>query len=821
MKIFTLPMFLLLLVNMYMCGVVFAEVRRTTTNMENALKMMIKAATDHKYNSNVKESFHIYHQLLHVHLMDRESNPLFYQSDGESNKERKQLFATALYELSLLYLYDPEESSVSKIQSSLFYLLQSADWGNSDAMRVLASSYATGIYAGHSLMPMDATRSVILDFMASLSGNPEANMAMGYRYLRGIGVKENCEIALKHYEFAANAASQQLLNYTFAPYVEKSKITDIENMNSRGRREIDPEIVDYYKHLAEEGDVNAALSLASVYTHGSRYIDQNIPLATYYLDLVADFSTVGSGQLGYILAQVYDKNIALLSKLRIWKKDENTLPLMADRIVRLLRWSATRGEIFGVLGLGFLHMKGIGLEKNEVKAHEYFKKVAGKHPDAYFYMAEILVGVGLSDPSLGPERSVRTDVAGAAVNYATASQRGHVIATHRLGHMAAMGLGITRSCPTAVNSFKVIAERGEWMRELTKAYRLAEKGSVLAALSIFAKYASMGVESAQFNAAHILQKLNKCPPVLKVSNASHDWLADSFATNKKENEDLIPAVRLESEPSLSFTGIDAAIAKAECDMRAYALYGLSAYQSDGEALLRLGDFHYYGFAGLTIDKGEAAVFYQLAADLKHTHAIFNLGMMHEAGDGVPQDFHLAKRYFDYAAEVDFDAKMPRAIAMFLLQAYQMLQGVLGAEFVSAVATYFTPTSSSHIGVIKGHIDYFLSWKNSLLQMVMRKIVIPFVEYNMYFHKFFQRINDGVTRLLGVRNDDDTTAHAERQVIPPVREKDFYLIKDHISLYMTLVCGMLFLYVFMYKQQRRERIVERRLNNGNVGIVNNR
>lgn len=469
-----------------MQGFVCSEGTTTTTTMENAYKIMIRTANDHKNAGKLKESLNMYHQILKVNQMDRESNPYLYQRDGESGKERKQLVATALYELSQTYLHDPEESSLSKIELSLYYLFKSADWGNSDAMRLLASSYATGIYAGQSLMPMDATRSIILDFMASLSGNPEANMAMGYRYLRGIGVKENCEMALKHYEFAANAASQQLLNYTFAPYVEKSKITDIENMNSRGRREIDPEIVDYYRHLAEEGDVNAALSLANVFTHGSRYIDQNVASAAYYLNLIADFSTVGSGQLGYLLAQVYDKNAALLPKLRVWKKDENTLPLMTERIVKLLRWSSTRGEVFGLLGLGFLHLKGIGLEKSYTKALDFFKKVAGKHPDAYFYIAEILVGLGQSDPSLGPERSVRSDLSGAAVNYATAAQRGHAIATHRHGHIAAAGLGTSRSCASAVSSFKTIAERGDWMRELTTAYRLAEKGGVCRAGYILA-----------------------------------------------------------------------------------------------------------------------------------------------------------------------------------------------------------------------------------------------------------------------------------------------------------------------------------------------
>ncbi len=36
------------------------------------------------------------------------------------------------------------------------------------------------------------------------------------------------------------------------------------------------------------------------------------------------------------------------------------------------------------------------------------------------------------------------------------------------------------------------------------------------------------------------------------------------------------------------------------------------------------------------------------------------------GDGVMQDFHLAKRYYDLAAEVDPKAKLPRDIALFIM-----------------------------------------------------------------------------------------------------------------------------------------------------------
>lgn len=46
--------------------------------------------------------------------------------------------------------------------------------------------------------------------------------------------------------------------------------------------------------------------------------------------------------------------------------------------------------------------------------------------------------------------------------FSLASQSGHVLAYYNLGQMHAQGTGMMRSCPTAVELFKNVAERGRW-----------------------------------------------------------------------------------------------------------------------------------------------------------------------------------------------------------------------------------------------------------------------------------------------------------------------------------------------------------------------
>jgi TPR repeat protein len=56
--------------------------------------------------------------------------------------------------------------------------------------------------------------------------------------------------------------------------------------------------------------------------------------------------------------------------------------------------------------------------------------------------------------------------------------------------------------------------------------------------------------------------------------------------------------------------------------------------------------------------------------------VFNLGLMHELGDGVPQDFLLAKRFYDQAAEIDNKAKTARDVAVYILEVPTMMSRFL-------------------------------------------------------------------------------------------------------------------------------------------------
>jgi TPR repeat protein len=237
--------------------------------------------------------------------------------------------------------------------------------------------------------------------------------------------------------------------------------------------------------------------------------------------------------------------------------------------------------------------------------------------------------------------------------YNTAAGMGQPLAQHRFAHLLSRGLGTSRNCDAATYNFRQVVERGLWLKELNTAQRLFQKGLYDSALLIYTRLAVIGVDTAQFNAAYILTKIY-CPKYMSVpplspsaTNGSAaiiprdvwqrhvdavmitDNISSTSAADSDRTTTLSSTFSASSTTSSTTQQQQAAIEKAQCEVRALLLFGLTAAQESSEALLLMGDFYYYGWAFLQPSRAIAAIYYQRAADLHNTQAIFNLGLMHE------------------------------------------------------------------------------------------------------------------------------------------------------------------------------------------------
>ncbi|CAF4107065.1 unnamed protein product [Rotaria magnacalcarata] len=72
--------------------------------------------------------------------------------------------------------------------------------------------------------------------------------------------------------------------------------------------------------------------------------------------------------------------------------------------------------------------------------------------------------------------------------------------------------------------------------------------------------------------------------------------------------------------------------------------------------------------------------------------MFNLAYMHEKGLGLKRDIHLAKRFYDMAAETSADAYLPVSIVLFKLHLELLLEKFIALFFSSS--TEPIPTAST-------------------------------------------------------------------------------------------------------------------------------
>lgn len=198
---------------------------------------------------------------------------------------------------------DPTGRNVS---AALELWSHAASLGNPDAQQILATHFANAGFLGITAAnPTEVVSpgsvvstansnndivSIVYAYFAALGGSLGAQMNMGYRYLYGYGVSQDCEAALPYYELAANQAveairaaasrypGQVVLPPSEALKTRLSELTVPRNARRAGK-ETNAEVVAFYEAAAMAGDSSAAASLGTLFLNGGRGVPQDVRLA--------------------------------------------------------------------------------------------------------------------------------------------------------------------------------------------------------------------------------------------------------------------------------------------------------------------------------------------------------------------------------------------------------------------------------------------------------------------------------------------------------------------------------------------------------------
>ncbi|KAK0131805.1 Protein sel-1 1 [Merluccius polli] len=577
---------------------------------------------------------------------DQEKKWGFCETEEQEEQRRQTEEAEELYQAVLRML----NTTTRRSQKKELYekLLKVAEKGHHKAMEKVAYAMLFGDY-----LVQNVPRAKGLFEKLAVEGSPKAQTALGFLYAAGLGVNSSQAKALVYYTFGAlggNMIAHMILGYRYwggvgVPQSCESALTHYRLVANQVASDVS---------LTGGSAVQRIRLLDEVENPGSTSGMLEEDLIQYYQFLAEKGDVqaqVGLGQLHLHGGRGVEQNhqraydyfnqaanagnthaMAFLGKM--YSEGSEFVPQNNETALQYFKKASDLGNPVGQSGLGMAYLYGRGVPVNYELALKYFQKAAEQGwVDGQLQLGTMYYsGIG-----------VKRDYKQALKFFNLALQAGHILAFYNLAQMHATGTGVMRSCHTAVELFKNVCERGRWSERLMAAYGSFKEGEVDPSLVQYLLLAEQGYEVAQSNVAFILDQTEG---------------AQVFSENETYPRALLHWTR-------------------------------AAAQGYTVARIKLGDYHFYGY-GTDVDYETAVIHYRLASEQQQhsAQALFNLGYMHEKGLGIKQDIHLAKRFYDMAAEASPDAQVPVFLALCklgLVYALQYMHDLNSKEIIEVLA----------------------------------------------------------------------------------------------------------------------------------------
>ena len=196
-------------------------------------------------------------------------------------------------------------------------------------------------------------------YFASKGNDPVARMALGFRYLHGLGVEKSCETAALYYEPVASTVISAATIDGGLPLVDKKRFVGF-NKESKPIPTAEHEFL-HYQWFADYGHAEAARAVAHLLTHGP---EQDLVGALDYLMQAAD---MGDADAMAHIGHAYANGIAVT---------QNNVTAKAWFLK-----AAEKGHPSGIFGLGVMHLTGQGTPVDHSLAARYLTSSADASKD--------------------------------------------------------------------------------------------------------------------------------------------------------------------------------------------------------------------------------------------------------------------------------------------------------------------------------------------------------------------------------------------------------------------------------------------------------
>jgi len=530
--------------------------------------------------------------------------------------------------------------------------------GNSTAQYMLGLMYATGVGGA---VERDQAKALLYHTFAAEQGNTRSEMTLAFRHHTGIGTPRDCNKASAYYKKVADKAMaywqsgppgghallrNQLrwVEITGGTYGEGASVSSSGPQSRDGAAQPDmDDVLEFLYSKERDGDYGAVFSLGRHYYEPPRGYRRNLRKAQRQFMKIARAYWNKDGKVNTKIPKGLDrwagKSAAYIG--RMFLRGEG-MEQNFEKASTWLKRGVTNGDAFSQYHLGLMYRDGLGVPKDGHRAATYFKAAAEQ-------------GLNIAQSALGVLFLDQGDVETAGRYFEIAAGTGGVMeAYYYLAEMTSQGIGRDRNCGLATLYYKVVAERAEAIHSpFSEANTAFENDDFELAFVASLLCAEHGYENAQANVAHLLDT--------KTSLLS----APS-----------IPLLSSRASPKIRSKLLDDA-------SLALVYYTRSAKQTNIDSLLKMGDFYLLGIGtnNSVPDLDKASTCYTTAAESHHSaQALWNLGWMHENGVGpIEQDFHMAKRYYDLALEMNKEAYLPVKLALVKLRLRSWWNGVSGGK----------------------------------------------------------------------------------------------------------------------------------------------
>lgn len=376
------------------------------------------------------------------------------------------------------------------LPAAVTHLTHAAKRGQPDAQALLGFLHASGI-ADRWGIEKNAKKALLNWAFSAAGGNVFAMTALAFRYRYGIGVPASCEISARYYRRAAKAIASDSRHWPSAENFLRGRPPLPSTLSDSGRLRLDenviqgkeelhssePDLIQFYRHSAEKGDVSAMTTLGGLQYFGGYGLDPDEEAARELLEMAArNDGAEAHGMLGYLDMRHGRNDSALLR----------------------FRYSAASSKI-GHYALGMVFFHGLlGMEQDYSKAEMHFKLATEqRHPEASFHLG-LIYGHGL-----GVEKNADE----AFRHFQDGARGGNIQSMFNVGSMLLDGSGPVKqkNCALALKSLKSVAEQGEWRTLFDIAVSAIEEKDWFTSIYRHLQAAHAGIEIAQFNAAILLE----------------------------------------------------------------------------------------------------------------------------------------------------------------------------------------------------------------------------------------------------------------------------------------------------------------------------